>query len=199
MGRPPGSRNKITGRDKFPSCYEEDAETGCWNWTRSRGSHGYGDFRNDGHKLAHRWSYATFVGPIPDGMFVLHRCDNRRCVNPDHLFVGSADDNSKDMSAKGRQYSRGKTFEELFGEERAAEMKARMSAYLKGRGPLHTTPHSAETKAKIGAKARARGSRPADFGPAQSARLKAFYTSDEKAAHSERMKAWWAARKGRST
>lgn len=108
MGRPRGSKNKVNGHTVFPTYYLKDDVTGCWNWQRSRGEHGYGWFRQDGHTLAHRWSYATFVGPIPNGMWVLHRCDNRACVNPDHLFLGGADANNKDMVAKGRHYSKGK-------------------------------------------------------------------------------------------
>jgi hypothetical protein len=79
MGRPLGSRNKYSGKDRFPTCFEIDPQTGCWNWTKSRGSHGYGDLRRDGHKLAHRWAYATFIGSIPEDAWVLHRCDNKAC------------------------------------------------------------------------------------------------------------------------
>jgi len=65
---------------------------------------GYGRLRVGNRKtmLAHRFSYEAHVGPIPKGMFVCHKCDNPLCVNPDHLFVGTASDNMQDMHRKGR-------------------------------------------------------------------------------------------------
>ena len=90
---------------------EAVTESGCWIWMRSTASHGYGDFRlNYKLFLAHRASYEAFVGPIPDGMFVLHRCDVKQCVNPDHLFLGTNADNMADKEAKGRgvPYTKGK-------------------------------------------------------------------------------------------
>jgi hypothetical protein len=75
----------------------------CWLWKRAHHNFGYGTFY-DGRRLqkAHRVSYEFTHGPIPDGLCVLHRCDNPACVRPDHLFVGTRTDNNRDMTAKGR-------------------------------------------------------------------------------------------------
>ena len=75
----------------------------CWLWMGARNMTHYGLLGIDGHsRLAHRISYALLVGPIPDGLDVLHKCDNPPCVNPDHLFLGDAKANAADKIAKGR-------------------------------------------------------------------------------------------------
>lgn len=78
-------------------------EAGCWLWTGSWNSDGYGNIWNPPKTdKAHRVSYEIHVGPIPLGMLVLHRCDTPACVNPAHLFLGTDMDNSLDKRCKGR-------------------------------------------------------------------------------------------------
>lgn len=74
----------------------------CWIWTAGHTA-GYGSFRKDRkHIYAHRAMWELWYGPIPVGMFVLHRCDNPPCVRPDHLFLGTQKDNLADCATKGR-------------------------------------------------------------------------------------------------
>lgn len=88
------------------SQYTVDAN-GCWLWNRGRTSSRYGSTTYEGARwLAHRLSYMYHVGRIPDGLHVLHRCDNPPCINPDHLFLGTHTDNMRDSNAKERNGSR---------------------------------------------------------------------------------------------
>lgn len=80
-----------------------DDKNSCWEWTASTQTLGYGQFGFNGRPLvAHRVAWELKNGPIPKGINVLHRCDNRRCVRPSHLFLGTQKDNIRDMIRKGR-------------------------------------------------------------------------------------------------
>ena len=95
-------------RRRFEDKYQTLPWSGCWVWTASINPDGYGIFqlgsRRDGrrHFAAHRVSYQLNIGSVPDGMCVLHRCDNPSCVNPAHLFLGTQKINSDDKISKGR-------------------------------------------------------------------------------------------------
>ena len=92
-----------TAHERFTAKVKPDPNTGCHLWTGAMNNRGYARFCAGGRLMgAHRFAYETFVGPIPDGMHVLHRCDTPRCVNPKHLFLGTDLDNARDRDAKGR-------------------------------------------------------------------------------------------------
>jgi len=92
-----------TVEQRFNQKVIRDTGGGCWAWTAATDDHGYGILRIEGKNVrAHRVSWELHVGPIPDGLRVLHRCDNPPCTNPNHLFCGTMKDNTQDMLAKQR-------------------------------------------------------------------------------------------------
>jgi hypothetical protein len=99
---------RITPLERFMAKVSPEPTSGCWLWTGALGMDGYG-IRVHLHgeerkpRRAHRASWEIFRGPIPDGLWVLHRCDNPPCVNPDHLFLGTQTDNIRDAVRKGRR------------------------------------------------------------------------------------------------
>jgi hypothetical protein len=100
MGRS-GSREKKSIKERLIDKIAISDD--CWVWIGDRFHNGYGRLNIDGKlKSAHRLSYEEFVGPIPNGLCVCHRCDNPPCIKPSHLFVGTNFDNMQDMRRKGR-------------------------------------------------------------------------------------------------
>jgi hypothetical protein len=88
------------------SFIQKEEATGCWLWMAST-KNGYGQLYAQGKssQYAHRVSWKEHKGQIPKGLQVLHKCDVRRCINPEHLFLGTQADNIHDMVKKGRHWS----------------------------------------------------------------------------------------------
>ena len=103
-------------RKRFERSYEAIPESGCWIWTLALYPNGYGRISvgKEVRTKAHRVSWELHVGPIPEGGWVLHRCDIRCCVNPYHLYIGDGQDNADDRIERGRSiHSRRFTEEQI--------------------------------------------------------------------------------------
>lgn len=111
-----------------------EQSSGCMEWRGAVKGNGYGHIigPEGKHVMAHRAMWASKFGPIPAGQFVLHACDNRKCVNPEHLFLGNNSDNVRDMVAKGRKRLNGKACAAITASDRAAMR----DAYSAGGGTM---------------------------------------------------------------
>lgn len=99
-------RVEATPQERFGWYYTAGPGAECWEWRGSRLAGGYGVFLVERKQLgAHRYAWIVAQGAIPDGLHVLHTCDNRGCVNPAHLFLGTHRDNMDDCTRKGRRPS----------------------------------------------------------------------------------------------
>jgi len=95
--------NCLSLRERFEKQFVKDKSSGCWLWIGTTKKNGYGILQDKGMvRHAHRVSFEMFNGSIPTGSVICHSCDNRKCVNPSHLWCGSQADNLRDARLKGR-------------------------------------------------------------------------------------------------
>jgi hypothetical protein len=89
--------------EEFEKRFTPETNSGCWLWEHGMSGEGYGSVRVSGRMMkAHRLAWQLYRGAIPERICVLHRCDTRLCVNPDHLFLGTKTDNNRDRDQKGK-------------------------------------------------------------------------------------------------
>jgi uncharacterized protein (DUF433 family) len=123
---------------RFNAKIEKDAVSECWIWIASTAGSGYGQFRIPGTRrnvYAHRMAWELRNGTVPAEKAVCHSCDNPRCVNPDHLFLGDQSVNMKDMAAKSRH---------LFGEKNSQSKLTAIEVHA-----IHEASASGQTQSAI--------------------------------------------------
>lgn len=92
----------MSEKDKARFWTKVKPSRGCWEWAGVKNANGYGVFCNKGDRLSHRISYSLLKGPVEKNLELCHTCDNPSCVNPNHLFKGTHQDNMRDMKLKAR-------------------------------------------------------------------------------------------------
>lgn len=123
----------------------DDSEDNCWEWQGCLLNTGYGSVGRNGKSVStHRAAYEMTKGTIPDGLCVCHRCDNRKCVRPSHLFLGTPQDNAKDRDNKRRQprgntHGRAKVTQEQADEIRILSGAGQDRKSLAARFGIHTS------------------------------------------------------------
>lgn len=136
-----GRLTVLTDADRFWAGVDKDGPEHpvlgkCWVWTKADRGKGYGVLSiNDREVATHRFAYVLLVGPIPNGLFVLHRCDNPSCVNPMHLYAGTHEQNMADKRVRGRAARGERNFNTKLTLGNVREIKRRLRDGGKANSP----------------------------------------------------------------